>query len=127
MIVEIQAKMVKSEIDQTGASDFSIEKIADAIVMALGIGITLIGITLLVTLFNGVYHIVFDNTDGLETIFQGWRKLVVPEGIELGHYDQFFPTTTAMAFIAMAFPVFFLAWLAGKILTLGVRVASLRR
>ena len=59
--------------------------------MALGIGITLIGITLLVTLFNGGYHIVLDNTNGLETIFQGWCKLVVPEGIELGHYDQFFP------------------------------------
>ncbi|GEM_PF-6497121 len=104
----------------------SLGQVSRAGVMLFGFGITLIGIFLLVSLFNAVFIAVFDDASTLEHVFEKWRGIIIPEGIEPERYDNFFPTTTVLAFMAMSFPVLFLSWLATKILLTGIKVASLK-
>jgi hypothetical protein len=104
----------------------SLVQVARAGVMLFGFGITLVGIFLLVSLFNAVFIAVFDDASTLEHVFEKWRGIIIPEGIEPERYDNFFPTTTVLAFMAMSFPVLFLSWLATKILLTGIKVASLK-
>ena len=105
--------------------DLSLAQIARAGVMIFGFVITLIGIVLLVFLFSAVYGMVFSDAGGLKEIFEKWREIIVPEGVEPGHYDNNFPVTSVLTFAAMALPVLFLAWLGKKVLTIGIKVASL--
>ncbi|MHC4092901.1 MAG: hypothetical protein ACYSVY_21945, partial [Planctomycetota bacterium] len=58
------------------------------------------------------YEIVFSDANGLKEAFEMWRQIIVPEGVEPGEYDRFFPVTTVLTYGAMALPVLFLAWLA---------------
>lgn len=111
---------------RTDGGDLSLTQIARAGVMVFGFVITLVGIFLLVSLFSAVYGMVFNDAGGLKEIFEKWRELFVPEGVEQGHYDNTFPVTTVLAFAAMAIPVLFLAWLGTRVLTIGIKVASLK-
>jgi hypothetical protein len=112
--------------DRTDGDDFSLAQIARAGVMVFGFVITLIGILLLVSLFSAVYGMAFNDADGFKEVFEKWREIIVPEGVEPGHYDDAFPVTTVLAFTAMALPVLFLGWLATRVLTIGIKVASLK-
>lgn len=95
-------------------------------ILALGFGITLVGIVLVITLFYAVFNIVFDDASGLKAIFETWRDIIVPEGIEPGHYDHSYPITTLLTFLSMSIPVLFLAWLATSILKIGVTIARFK-
>ena len=111
---------------RTDDGDVSLAQIARAGVMVFGFLVTLVGIFLLVSLFTAVYGMAFNDADGLKEVFEKWREIIVPEGVEPGHYDNTFPVTTVLAFAAMAIPVLFLAWLGTRVLTIGIKVASLK-
>ena len=110
----------------SAGNGISLVQVARAGIMLLGFGITLVGIFLLVSLFNAVFIAVFDDASTLEHVFEKWRGIIIPEGIEPDRYGTFFPTTTVLAFGAMSFPALFLSWLATKILLTGIKVASLK-
>ena len=106
--------------------NISLTQIARVGILALGFGITLVGIYLITTLFYAVFNIVFDDASGPKLIFETWRDIIVPEGIEPGHYDHSYPITTLLTFLSMSFPVLFLAWLATSILKIGVTIARFK-
>ena len=118
--------LVQRGTRQTDGNDLSLAQIARAGVMIFGFAIMMIGIVLFVSLFNAVYHVIFDDANNLEEIFHKWRAMIVPKEMEPGHYDKIFPTTTVLTFVALFVPVLFLSALAGKILTIGAKVARLK-
>jgi hypothetical protein len=118
-------KPVERRGRRTDDSDVSLAQMARAGVMIFGFVITLVGIILLVVLFSAVYGMAFNDAGGLKEVFEKWREIIVPEGVEPGYYDNNFPVTSALTFAAMALPVLFLAWLGKTVLTIGIKVASL--
>jgi len=106
--------------------NISLAQIARVGILALGFGITIVGIILVITLFYAVFNIVFADASGLKAIFETWRDIIVPKGIDPGHYDHSFPITTLLTFLSMSFPVLFLAWLATSILKIGVTIARFK-
>ena len=106
--------------------NISLAQIVRVGILALGFGITIVGIILVITLFYAVFNIVFADASGLKAIFETWRDIIVPEGIDPGHYDHSFPITTLLTFLSMSFPVLFLAWLATSILKIGVTIARFK-
>jgi hypothetical protein len=111
---------------RTERDDLSFTQIARAGVMVFGLVVALTGILLLVTLFSAVYGSVFSDAGGLKDIFQQWRDIIIPEGVDGSRYDTVFPVTTVLTLAAMTGPVLFLTWLATKVLYIGVKVASLK-
>ena len=111
---------------RTAGEDISLAQIARGGVMIFGFLITLTGIFLIVSLFSAVYGMAFSDAGGLKEIFEKWREIIVPSGVEPDQYDKSFPVTTVLTFAAMSVPVLFLAWLATKVLTIGIKVASLK-
>ena len=83
-------------------------------------------ICLSLSLFLAVYAAVFTDSGSLAQAFEKWRQIVVPAGIEEGHYDKIFSLTTVLGFVTMSVPVLFLSWLATKVIMLGIKVVGVK-
>jgi hypothetical protein len=109
-----------------GSDDFSLAQIARAGVMLFGFVITLTGIVLIILLFNSVHGLIFNDAGGLEEIFEKWQDIIIPDGADPTQYDETFPVSSTLTLIALAFPVLFLGRLATKVLTIGIKIATIK-
>lgn len=126
MIVDDHSRGSEAGVESSPGENLSLRQIARAAVIVFGFGISLTGLVLIVELFNAVYAAVFTDSGSLAQAFEKWRQIVVPAGIEEGHYDKIFPLTTVLVFVTMSVPVLFLSWLATKVIMLGIKVVGVK-